>query len=235
MFILVWFLGYIGIQIMTQLNHPVVITTTTEQLSEVQTTTTSASILELKERLSKTNVMIQLRITDLTMEVASGTIVSMDEDYYYVITNDHVISSMSEAISSKVITSDGVESAFEVLARNTQLDLAYLKFPKENRLMITPIAFSNLESEIGQLVYAIGNPYGSMGAFTIGSITQYLTLSILSQEAISHSAVLARGSSGGALVNFKGELIGINTWGSSANYYAIPLRVILEFMASITL
>ncbi|MDZ4197122.1 MAG: trypsin-like peptidase domain-containing protein, partial [Candidatus Izemoplasmatales bacterium] len=189
---------------------------------------------DIQDSLSKTNVMIQLKISESTMEVGSGTIIDVDDDFYYVITNEHVIRSMGVAISYKVITSDGIQSLFELLHHDAIKDLAIIRFPKESRSNITPIAFSNMESEIDEFVISIGNPYGSMGAFTMGSISSYETLTILNQEAISHTAVLARGSSGGALVNIRGQLLGINTWGTNSVFYAIPLRVILTFLASTT-
>lgn len=176
---------------------------------------------------------IRIYLTDVTAEVGSGTIVDVDDAFYYLLTNHHVLSAIPESIRKCAITSDGIESDFEVIHMDPSKDLAYLKIPKASREDLTPLQTSSMAAAVDQFVLAVGNPAGAAGSVTIGSIEAFTRLDLINQDAIRHSAVLARGSSGGALVDLYGNLLGINTWGINNVYYAIPLTTIQSFIQSI--
>lgn len=209
---------------------PETTTTATQTTTSITTSVTeSVDLLEMKESIEKTNVSIQLFFANQTMEIGSGTIIQEDDQFYYAITNEHVLRSLQQALSSKVITHEGSQSNFTILALDASKDLALIQFLKGERT-ITPLALENGDIQPGELVIAIGNPYGFQGAVTYGSIQGFTTLTVLNQAAIEHTAVLARGSSGGALVNQEGKLIGINTWGLDNRFYAIPVSEIIVFL-----
>lgn len=236
------FLGFMMIAILWILSHGIVqliINTYFQTIPDTTTTVTTTTmtsiltepidLLVMKESLEKTNVSIQLFFANQTMEIGSGTIIQEDDQFYYAITNEHVLRSIQQALSSKVITFEGTQSDFAIITHDASKDLALIQFPKGER-NITPMALESEGMTPGELVIAIGNPYGFQGAVTYGSIQGFTTLTVLNQAAIEHTAVLARGSSGGALVNQEGKLIGINTWGMDNRFYAIPLSEIILFL-----
>jgi S1-C subfamily serine protease len=131
-----------------------------------------------------------------------------------------------------VRTFDGIESDYEVVASDIDLDLAVIKFIKNDRLSINPISFLTNSVEINNLVFSVGNPLGIYDYLSIGFIKGFPILQSieLQRDSIEHSAILAPGSSGGALTDEYGQLIGINAWVLNEKYYAIPISDILIFL-----
>lgn len=208
---------------------PVSIQTT----APVQVINLEAVILETKGKIIQANVYI--RLTDgSTSTIGSGVIYRTDELYYYAITNQHVISD-SENRTKSVATFDLISSNFDILASSEELDLAVIRFDKTGRSNIIPITISEEATAIDEFVMAVGNPIGSMGSVTIGVIQEHTTIRSdvdIIQEVIKHSATIGNGSSGGALVDMYGSLVGLNSWGIGGNYYAIPSAIILNFIES---
>lgn len=158
--------------------------------------------------------------------LGSGVIISSNG---YVLTNNHVI---DEADRIRVLLADGRERLATVIGSDAPTDLAVLKIDLDN---LTPAIFANPKTiRIGDIVLAIGNPYGIGQTVTQGivSATGRHGLQINTYEKyIQTDAAINTGNSGGALVNAYGELIGINsglyskTGGSNGIGFAIPIDI----------
>ena len=157
----------------------------------------------------------------------SGVILSSDG---YVVTNHHVIAG-AEKITLHL--TDKREFEAEVVGADPQTDIALLKVPAED---LPKIALGNSESiEVGDIVLALGNPFGIGQTVTMGIVgaTGRGNLGIERYENfIQTDAAINPGNSGGALVNARGELIGINTAiinrGSGGNQgvgFAVPINM----------
>ncbi len=170
----------------------------------------------------------------------SGVIISGDG---YILTNNHVINNADEV---EVVLDDQRTYNAEVLGSDPNTDLALLKIDEEN---LSYIPYGNSEDvQVGEWVLAVGNPFNLNSTVTAGIVSaKARNINILREEFaiesfIQTDAAVNPGNSGGALVNTKGELIGINTaiastTGSYAGYsFAVPVNIarkvvddILEF------
>lgn len=140
---------------------------------------------------------------------ALGSGVIIDADKGYVVTNYHVIDGADEI---KVTLKDGRTLKAKKIGADKQSDIALLQIPAKN---LTAIKIGNSDAlEVGDFTIAIGNPFGLTQTVTSG-IVSALGRSGLNIENfenfIQTDAAINSGNSGGALVNLKGELIGINT------------------------
>jgi Do/DeqQ family serine protease len=162
---------------------------------------------------------------------ALGSGVIIDAKKGYVVTNFHVIDDADEI---KVATSDGREFEAKLLGSDEHTDLALLELKKASNL--TEIAMADSDNiEVGDFAVAIGNPYG-LGQTVTSGIVSALGRSGLNIENIENfiqtDAAINSGNSGGALLNLKGELIGINTaimapsGGNIGIGFAIPANMV---------
>ncbi len=152
-----------------------------------------------------------------------------------VVTNFHVI---RDADVVKVALSDGREFTSKVLLKDEQLDLAVLKIDGGEPFPIVPIGDSDA-LEVGDLVLAIGNPFG-VGQTTTSGIVSALARSHLGISDfgffIQTDAAINPGNSGGALINMSGDVVGINTaifsqsGGSIGIGFAIPSNMVRAFV-----
>ncbi|HEU4986543.1 MAG TPA: DegQ family serine endoprotease [Rhizobiaceae bacterium] len=154
-----------------------------------------------------------------------------------VVTNNHVIRDADEV---KVALSDGREYESEILMKDESLDLAVLKI--EGSEDFPTIAVGDSDAlEVGDLVLAIGNPFG-VGQTTTSGIVSALARNHLGISDfgffIQTDAAINPGNSGGALINMKGELVGINTaifsqtGGSIGIGFAIPSNMVRAVVAA---
>ncbi len=138
-----------------------------------------------------------------------GSGVIIDADKGYVVTNNHVVDNADE-ITVKL--TDGREFKAKKLGADEQSDIALLKIEPDD-LVAVPLANSD-QLLVGDFVVAIGNPFGLNQTVTSG-IVSALGRSGLNiggyEDFIQTDAAINRGNSGGALVNLRGELVGINT------------------------
>jgi Do/DeqQ family serine protease len=151
-----------------------------------------------------------------------------------VVTNFHVVKDADEV---KVATSDGREFASKILLKDETLDLAVLKIDSDKPFPVVPIGDSDA-LQVGDLVLAIGNPFG-VGQTTTSGIVSALARSHIgisdSGYFIQTDAAINPGNSGGALINMAGQLIGINTaiysrsGGSIGIGFAIPSNMVRAF------
>lgn len=148
----------------------------------------------------------------------SGVIISEEG---YILTNNHVISSsdsssyyqVTDATSVTVkIYGDETEYNAEIIGTDSQTDLAILKIDKTG---LTPAELGDSNSVlVGEFVLAIGNPYGldhSVTAGIVSALNREMTVENTPYKVIQADCAINSGNSGGALVNSKGEVIGITT------------------------
>ena len=166
--------------------------------------------------------------------LGSGVIVDADGT---ILTNNHVIENMDEL---KIALADGREFEVEIVLKDKKSDLAVLKV-EDSSEEFDPIDIGNSENvEVGDLVLAIGNPFGVGQTVTSGIVSAVSrTLAGVNDYGffIQTDASINPGNSGGALVDMQGRLIGINTMiysksgGSVGIGYAIPsnmTRIVLN-------
>ncbi|MCG8489785.1 MAG: trypsin-like peptidase domain-containing protein [Chromatiales bacterium] len=160
----------------------------------------------------------------LDTSLGSGVIISEDG---YMLTNHHVIDGADEI---KVVLANGQSVSVSVVGSDAESDVAVLKINSDEPLQPIPVGHSSTQ-QVGDVVLAIGNPFGVGQTVTMGiiSATGRSRLGISTFENfIQTDAAINPGNSGGALVNGHGELIGINTaifsrtGGSHGIGFAIP-------------
>ncbi len=170
-----------------------------------------------------------------TSSLGSGVIV--DSKRGLVLTNNHVI---ANAIQITVTLRDGRQVEAEIVGADPETDIAVLKMTAENLTALTTTDSDDLR--VGDFVVAIGNPFG-LGQTVTSGIISALSRSGLGieeyEDFIQTDASINPGNSGGALVNLKGELVGINTAifsQSGASHgigFAIPINLALRIMEQI--
>ena len=161
--------------------------------------------------------------------LGSGVIVGSDG---VIVTNNHVIEGADEF---RVVLNDRREYTAELVLADERTDLAVLKIdPEGEELPLLPYADTR-DVEIGDLVLAIGNPFGVGQTVTNGIVSATARTDVgISDYAffIQTDAAVNPGNSGGALVNTKGELVGVNTaifsrsGGSNGIGFAIPSEMV---------
>ncbi|MCI7661243.1 MAG: trypsin-like peptidase domain-containing protein [Candidatus Onthomorpha sp.] len=163
----------------------------------------------------------------------SGVIISEDG---YVITNNHVV---QDAETINVVLNDKRSFVARLVGNDPSSDLAVIKIEADG---LEPLQFGNSdEVKIGEWVLAVGNPFNLTSTVTAGIVSaKARNINILGNKMsnapiesfIQTDAAVNPGNSGGALVNLKGELVGINTaiassTGSYTGYsFAIPSNIV---------
>lgn len=164
----------------------------------------------------------------------SGVIISDDG---YIVTNNHVIENADRV---EITLNDKRTYQAEIIGTDPATDLALLKIDEED-LTVTPLGDSD-DLGIGEWVLAVGNPFNLTSTVTAGIVSaKARSINLLRRDPdrdifpiesfIQTDAAVNPGNSGGALVNAKGELIGINTaiasrTGSYAGYsFAVPVNI----------
>lgn len=166
----------------------------------------------------------------------SGVIISQDG---YIVTNNHVIDG---AAKIEVVLDDKRKYEAKLIGRDPETDLALLKI-EVNNLPFARYGNSD-QSKVGEWVLACGNPFDLTSTITAGIISaKGRNINLLRgntnyaiESFIQTDAAVNPGNSGGALVNLKGELIGINTaiasnTGAYAGYsFAVPVSIVKKVM-----
>ena len=153
-----------------------------------------------------------------------------------IVTNAHVVRGADEL---RVVLNDRREFAAEIVAQDDTLDLAVLRVDTGGeRLPSLPLDSAG-DTEIGDIVLAIGNPFGVGQTVTSGIVSALSRTNVAdSSSYIQTDAAVNPGNSGGALVNLDGELVGINTaifsrsGGSNGIGFAIPARLVARAVDS---
>ena len=171
---------------------------------------------------------------DLRNSLGSGVIVSHEG---YVLTNNHVVEGADEI---EVVLTDGRKAPAKIVGLDPETDLAVIKIDLD-KLPVIVLGQSEL-ARVGDVVLAIGNPFGVGQTVTMGIISALgrNNLHINSFENfIQTDAAINFGNSGGALVDTRGNLIGINTaiysqsGGSVGIGFAIPVSTAKTVMEAI--
>ncbi len=171
---------------------------------------------------------------EVQTSLGSGVLISAQG---YVLTNNHVIEGADQI---QVLLSDGRSAKATVVGTDTDTDLAVL-YIHSNKLPSIVIGDS-AKQRVGDVVLAIGNPFGVGQTVTSGIISatgrDHLGITAY-EEFIQTDAAINPGNSGGALINTRGELIGINSaiysrsGGSQGIGFAIPINLAKGVMTQI--
>ncbi len=166
--------------------------------------------------------------------LGSGVIVSSDG---YIITNYHVVKDADEI---KVLMSDKKEYVGKVIGSDPKTEISIVKIEASG---LPTVSWGDSDLlQVGEVVLAVGNPYGLNQTVTMGIVSALgrANVGIADYEDfIQTDAAINPGNSGGALVNVKGELVGINTaiYSTSGGYqgigFAIPSNMVRTVMDSL--
>jgi len=167
----------------------------------------------------------------------SGVIISEDG---YIVTNNHVINNASEI---EITLNNKKAYKAKLIGTDSQMDIALLKIDTNEKLPYTVFGDSD-NIRVGEWVLAVGNPYNLNSTVTAGIISAKARnvgnrMQNNIQSFIQTDAVVNPGNSGGALVNTRGELIGINTMissttGSYVGYsFAVPSNITRKIIEDI--
>jgi Do/DeqQ family serine protease len=171
----------------------------------------------------------------IEQSLGSGVIVGSNG---IIVTNNHVIEG---AQSLKVVLADRREFDAELLLADARVDLAVLRINAGGERLPTLEFANTADAQVGDLVLAIGNPYGLEQTVTSGIISALARTDVgISDYAffIQTDAAINRGNSGGALVDMNGRLVGINSaifsesGGSSGIGFAIPSEMVRRVVES---
>jgi Do/DeqQ family serine protease len=173
------------------------------------------------------------------MQEGSGSGVIISEDGY-IVTNNHVIDGSKEI---EVTLNDKRTFKATLVGADPNTDIALLKIEAEN---LPVIIFGNSDAlKVGEWVLAVGNPFNLTSTVTAGIVSaKARNINIINSQMriesfIQTDAAVNPGNSGGALVNTRGELVGINTaiasqTGSYAGYaFAVPVSIVQKVGADI--
>jgi len=161
--------------------------------------------------------------------LASGLIV---DEKGFILTNEHVV---DKAKSIMVTLPSKIEYPAEIIGTDKQTDLALIKIETDEKLAVAKLGNSD-EVEVGEWVIAVGNPYGFDRTVSFGIISgkgrvlpNLPVENQLINDFIQTDAAIDPGSSGGPLVNLRGEVIGINSIGFGRGQgFTIPINTANE-------
>ena len=162
--------------------------------------------------------------------LGSGIVVRRDGRTYFVLTNDHVAGSADEIT---VITNDGKQYKGTLVGKDARRDLALVKFESDASGIAVATLGDSSALQVGDWTIAIGSPLGLVSSVTTGIVSALGRTGGPDgniSDFIQTDAAINRGNSGGALVNIRGEVVGINTWiaspsgGSIGLGFAIPIN-----------
>ena len=169
----------------------------------------------------------------------SGVIITPDG---YIATNNHVVENSSKV---EIVLNDKRTYIAEVVGRDPETDLALLKIEQTD---LPFLVFGNSDNiQVGEWVIAVGNPFNLTSTVTAGIVSaKGRNINLLRQNSeyaienfIQTDAAVNPGNSGGALVNVRGELVGINTaiaseTGSYSGYsFAVPVNIVRKILDDI--
>lgn len=169
-------------------------------------------------------------------QVGTGSGVIITEDGY-IVTNNHVVQNASEL---EVTLNNNKSYKAKLVGTDSNMDIALLKIDSEEKLPFATFGNSD-DIKVGEWVLAVGNPYNLTSTVTAGIVSakaRNLSNDGI-QSFIQTDAAVNPGNSGGALVNTRGELVGINTMissmtGSYVGYsFAVPSNITRKIIEDI--
>lgn len=167
--------------------------------------------------------------TEQDIGSGSGTYIQALDDGGYILTNNHVI---EEGETYRILWLDGTEMQAELVGADSGTDIAVLKFSEPAPADATPVVLGDSDAlQIGELAIVIGNPgagesvlFGTVSAGIISGLERSeITAGNFSRSVsvIQTDAAINSGNSGGALLNSRGELVGIPTLKMSYSYSSV--------------
>ncbi len=201
---------------------------------------------DISEQILPSVVMIKAEFFSMSMKnVGTGVVIDQDEDYYYILTNNHV-AVLEDREADNYTVSDyknqGVHAEF--MFADASYDLALLKVSKTYPLNVVDFNLEPLEAT-DELIVA-GYPDGQINAITMGFFLEYehvvvsdetSSINLLIFDSLISSVPVKSGSSGSAIVNKDLDLVGIvfagrftNAGDASTLTYAVPSDKIIEFL-----
>ncbi len=164
-----------------------------------------------------------------TQGLGSGVIVRRDGNTYYVLTNDHVV---GDADKINILLDDSREFDGRLVGKDARKDLAMVSFESRDDIPVARLGDSET-LRVGDWVIAIGSPFGFQSTVTAGIVSAVGRRGGPQgniSDFIQTDASINQGNSGGALVNLRGQVVGINTWitsqtgGSVGLGFSIPVN-----------
>lgn len=153
--------------------------------------------------------------TLMSVSLGSGVIYASSGGYYYLLTNAHVVSRTAgySAVTYKVIDAYGNEYTAYLMAASNETDLAVLRFAAGEE-ELPAASFAAADPEVGSLLISVGNPSGLTNCATYGRVTRYAAVDVAGANSGYtvgwHDAPIDNGSSGGAVYDAEGRIVGIN-------------------------
>lgn len=193
--------------------------------------------------------------TEALLSQGSGVIVSVSAGYCYVLTNYHVVEIKNNYSKQKLTVRDSWGNEYEATvyqgksgntpAISEEYDLALLRFKyssSDEERQLSAITMAQNDARVGDYVVSIGTPKGLQNIVSYGVLISFGKVNIAGDEdestsvdfdIINHNAHIDHGSSGGALVDINGQLIGINFAGQEdiSRGCAIPISKVKEFLS----
>ncbi|MCD4826985.1 MAG: serine protease [Acholeplasmataceae bacterium] len=192
---------------------------------------------------SVVHVLHVMTLGDVTLNGrGSAVIVYQDDDYFYAITNYHVLV-QNGFTSESLMVRDYLSNEYDAVSLvDTQIleiasqsyDLGLIRFSKGDAI-IPDVEYSNLTLSEGAQVHSVGYPNGER-TLTTGEFRGFLKIINYPFQILEHSSEINHGSSGGALLDRNGRLIGINAAAMLSSNdefltgYAIPIDKVLEYI-----
>ncbi len=204
-----------------------------ESLLDVSGLKSKEEIIQLinyvNNEVVKSNVMITNESKSFfhttSVSSGSGTIIKEDEEYYYVLTNNHVIYTLGSRTSYYIYDYLNNEYSATLLFNDPNYDMALLRFRKSYDLRVTKLAKEDVKEK--ENIITIGQPRGQRNAITFGEVLYYKQVicddckpneSNVKYECVYYNAKTTNGNSGGMLINYNYELVGVVTFGMSDNF-----------------
>ncbi len=185
---------------------PVVVTIDVKQ---VRTVTMPSSPFDFRNPRDQGDRELEIPST------GSGIIIRQTGDTVYVATNNHVV---ADANTIEVVLQDGSKHEAALVGRDERTDLALVSFSSKERLPVATLGDSDA-LHVGDWVLAVGSPFGFESTVTAGIISatgrKPVSGTVITADFTDYlqtDAAINPGNSGGALVNIRGEVIGINSW-----------------------
>ena len=199
------------------------------------------------EKVYSSSVMVKTYKGTKLIGSGSGFVYKIDEKYNYLITNHHVVKSGD---SFKIVNYDDIEIDAKLLGSDEYLDIAILQIEKHDDMPAVAIGKST-ELKLGDTAFTVGTPLGyeyhnTVTSGIISGLNREVEVSLSSNyskedyvmEAIQTNAAVNPGNSGGALVNAKGEVVGVISMklvdsSIEGMGFAIPIELVMANVATL--
>ncbi len=203
------------------------------------------SVMSARDELRMSNVTVKAEFSHTIIlptpsfeAQGSGVIFASEEGTHYVLTNHHVVDPGDRPYSEYAVhpfdTEDPIEA--KLIDKDVTRDLAVLAFEDDASYETLDIFERKGDSlRRGEFVLAVGSPSAVDSIVTFGEFDRMVAINDVDFDVIAHCALIYPGSSGGALADADGNLIGINTWSAknSDTNMSVPLDEVHDYLDSL--